>query len=62
MERWNGAHARTVELGLKREGERKREREREVEAISDEQFSGNICDVLHIWIKYLHFIDTIVIN
>ena len=32
------------------------------DAISNEQFSGNICDVLHLWIKYLHFIDIIVIN
>ena len=35
---------------------------REGDAISDEQFSGNICDVLHKGIKYLYFIDIIVIN
>ena len=35
---------------------------REVDEISDEQFSGNICDVLHISKKYLYFIDIIIIN
>ena len=30
---------------------------REVNEVSDEQFSGNICDILHIRIKHLHFID-----
>ena len=34
---------------------------REVNTILDEQFSGNICDALHIWIKYLHY-DIVVIN
>ena len=35
---------------------------REVDAISDEQFSGNIFDVLHIRIKCLYFSDRIVVT